>query len=240
MSPSFGEPMSVGGSSRVVLFCGLASISFGCADIAPIEDGRSYGEVVTLKDWFTSSYLLSYSEGAVLFDAGFRAGKMAKLLASQGVEADTVTHVFVTHGHGDHIGALGLFPNAEVYGMEAERALIEGESDGAHTLDVGLFGGEEFVFDDVTIEAISVPGHTPGNAVYRVGNTVLLGDSALVTRDGRLTPVAEKRSDDPTLAAESLTALAAEFGDQPIDWLVPAHSAGLPGLDALLEYAERE
>ena len=44
-----------------------------CADITPIEDRKAYGPVTTLQDWFTSSYLLSYSGGHVLFDAGFRA-----------------------------------------------------------------------------------------------------------------------------------------------------------------------
>ena len=44
----------------------------GCADITPITDRRAYGPVITLKDWFTSSHLLSYSDGAVLFDVDLR------------------------------------------------------------------------------------------------------------------------------------------------------------------------
>ena len=29
-------------------------VTSGCADIAPIEDGKTYGSVVTIKDLFTS------------------------------------------------------------------------------------------------------------------------------------------------------------------------------------------
>ena len=209
-----------------------------CADISPIEDGRVYGEVVTLKDWFTSSYLLKYSDGAVLFDAGFRPGTLEKRLETHGVSPTDVTHVFITHGHGDHLGGLELLTAAQVIGMEAERNLVASES--GVSLDVGLIGGETFTFDDVVVTAIAVPGHTPGNAVYRVGDTVVLGDSALVTGDGRITPVAEKRSDAPAEATASLKALFDVLQADATEpaWLVPAHSAGVAGLDALKTFAE--
>ena len=221
---------------------GLGFVAFfvGCADISPIEDGKIYGEVTTLKDWFTSTYVLPYSGGAVLFDAGFRQGALEKQLDKNGLQPSDITHVFITHGHGDHIGGLDLFPNAQVLAMESERGLIRAESD--REIDVGLVGGETFAFDSTVVQALAVPGHTSGNAVYRVGDVVLLGDSALVTGDGRIEPVAEKRSDDPALAAASLKGLYEVLvaADTAPTWLVPSHSAGVSGLQALQAFAEAE
>ena len=210
----------------------------GCADITPITDRRAYGPVITLKDWFTSSHLLSYSGGAVLFDAGFRPTVLETALAEEGIAPDDVTHIFLTHGHGDHVGGLELFPDALLLGMSEEANLIEEETSGSRSLDVCLADGARYTFDDTVVEAIAAPGHTPGNAVYLVDHTLLLGDTGLITASGALTPVAEKRSDDPDGAAEALRTLATTLSDRRIDWIVPSHSDGVEGFQALVEYAE--
>lgn len=225
---------------RITLFFGFTLLGSACADIQPIDDQRVYGPVTTIKDWFTSVSVLPYSDGVVLFDAGFRKGAIEKGLERQGFTPDDVTHVFITHGHGDHIGALSLFPNAIRLGLAAEQAHIEEESDGAQTLDETLVDGTLMSFDRVQVETIALPGHTEGNAAYRVDNVVLLGDSALVTGDGRITPVAEKRSEDPAEAAASLAGLyiRLEKTVPAVDWLVPAHSGGIEGLDALQAFSD--
>ena len=219
-------------------FASLLLLTLGCADITPIADRRVYGPVITLQDWFTSSHLLTYSGGTVLFDAGFRPAELEEALEEERIETSDVTHIFLTHGHGDHVGGLGLFPNALVLGMIEESGRIEEETDGAHHLDICLSDGATYAFDDVAVEAIAAPGHTPGNAVYLVGTTLLLGDTGLFTANGTLTPVAEKRSDNPDQAAEALRNLATTLSDREIDWIVPSHSGGVAGIQPLLDYAD--
>ena len=212
----------------------------GCIDITPLEDQRQYGPVTTLQDWFTSSYLLSYSDGHVLFDAGYRPDTLESSLQEEGVALTDVTHIFLTHGHGDHLGGLSLFPNAQVWAMEAEVPLIEEETEGAFTVDRCLEDGEIFAFDEVEVEVVAAPGHTAGNTMYRVDEVLLMGDTAIVTADGSIEPVAEKRSEKPEEAASTLRAMAAMLDPQQIEWLVPAHSGGVQGLNALIEYANSE
>ena len=209
----------------------------GCADITPIEHQRQYGPVTTLQDWFTSSYLLSYSDGHVLFDAGFRPDTLEASLADEGVALSDVTHIFLTHGHGDHLGGLTLFPDAQILAMEAEVDLIEEETEGAFSVERCLTNGELFSFDEVEVEVIAAPGHTAGNTMYRVDNVLLMGDTALVTADGAIEPVAEKRSEKPEEAAATLRAMADRLDPQQIEWLVPAHSSGIQGMDALIAFA---
>jgi len=225
--------------SRLILI-GVLLGATACADVQPIEDQRKYGPVTTLKDWFTSVHVMPYSDGALLFDAGFRQGAVQRGLEQQGLTPADITHVFITHGHGDHIGALSLFPNAIRVGLAQEKTHIEEESDGTQTLDMAVDDGDLFLFDDIIVEAISLPGHTTGNAAYRVGTVVLLGDSAIVTRDGALAPVPEKRSEDPQRAADSLKKLHSRLVNvaPPVEWLIPAHSGGVAGLTALKDYSE--
>ena len=219
----------------------IVLLFMACADITPIEDGRQFGPVVVLKDWFTSAALLPTEPGPVLIDAGFREGNMTDALASQGVEPSEIIAVLMTHGHSDHLGALGLYTNASIYALAEEAAIIEEESEGAVTPDIFLSDGEHLVFGQYTIEVFSAPGHTPGNTTYFVDGVLLMGDTAQITRDGQLTPVAEKHSEDPAQAEAALSALAEELEPrrEEIEWLVPAHSGAAVGLDPLLEYAGR-
>ena len=69
---------------------------------------------------------------------------------------------------------------------------------------VRVESGDDLKLGDISIEFLHTPGHTPGNAMYLVGSTLLMGDTAIVTEDGSLEPVPEKRSDDPEQAARLL------------------------------------
>ena len=212
-------------------------LMMGCVDITPIEHQRQYGPVTTLQDWFTSSYLLAYSGGYVLFDAGYRPDTLEASLTEEGVSPAEVTHIFLTHGHGDHLGGLELFPTAQILAMTAEVDLIKEETEGAFAVDRCLEDGEVFAFDEVEVEVVAAPGHTTGNTMYRVDNVLLMGDTAIVTADGSIEPVAEKRSEKPEEAASTLRAMAEQLSPEQIEWLVPAHSSGIQGLDALIAFA---
>ena len=149
-------------TTRILIALALAS----CADITPIEDRAQYGPVFTIQDWFTTSYFLPYSNGVVLFDAGFRPSNLEDALSDYGVSHAEVTHIFLTHGHGDHLGGLELFPDATVLGLRAERDLVEEETEGQFTIEQCVNDGELFHFDDVDVEVVAAPGHTHGTVSY--------------------------------------------------------------------------
>ena len=192
----------------------------GCADITPIEDGAVFGSVEVVKDWFTSTALVQSEGTTLMVDAGFRERAMRRSLSKRGVEPEEVDHVLLTHGHGDHVGALLLYPNAEIWALPEEASVLDEQGVTATSeLTVGLqnFGGIE-------VEVVAVPGHTPGSAVFVIDGVALLGDTAQIAKDGRLTPVAEKHSEDPEEAEKSLGTMAQALLDREVSVIVPSHS----------------
>lgn len=215
----------------------LVGLLAGCADVSAPVDGFSQRGVTVLKDWFTSALLLEAGDTVVLFDGGFRAKKMTTLLDDRGLAPGDVTHVFVTHGHSDH---LGLIPelSAPVFALAEERSRIDEESEGAVQIDQVVEDGEVVPVGDTAVEVFAVPGHTAGSAAFLVNGVLILGDSALVNRSGELVPVAEKRSEDPEQLERSMRALAERLDPRAdeVQWLAPAHSAWLEGFDGLRDF----
>ena len=182
----------------------------------------------------TGAVFLALSLG--MFDAGFRPGRMESALAGYDLTPGDVTDVVLTHGHGDHVGALAIYENATVWSLEAERDLVIEEAGQAP--DTTLDGPEILELGDLQIEVFPVEGHTAGTAVYLVNGVLILGDTSLQDRDGALVPVAEKRSDDPALAVQSLRELADELSERAdeVRWLAPSHSAPIEGFEALAAF----
>ena len=214
-----------------------AVMGSGCSRL-PIEDGRRVGPLVQVKDAFTSCFLLEYAPQQVaFFDACFNdTGRAARFaLEDRGLGADAVGAVFLSHGHSDHLGGLGLFEQASVYALAAERDLIR---DAGWSMNVALQDGDTVRLGPYEVHVYAVTGHTPGSAVYEVEGVLLMGDTVIAQKDGSLAPPPERYSDDPKENDESVRALAvrlAEAGVQ-VDWVAPSHSGPVRGSKALQEF----
>jgi glyoxylase-like metal-dependent hydrolase (beta-lactamase superfamily II) len=212
-------------------------LACSCADISAIEDGKTFGSVVTIKDWFTSCYLLKAGDRVILFDSCWREGTLKSGLAEHGLTPDQVTHVFMTHGHSDHSGGLSLVPQAKVLALRPEQPNLTTHGLTHGEIDQVLTDGQELRFGDHTIRVLSVPGHTPGSAVYWVDGVVILGDTARVNKAGAIVSE-EGFSEDPNRAASSLAGLASRLARDrlTVDWLVPSHTGAVSGIQPLLDF----
>lgn len=119
-------------------------------------------------------------------------------LASIGLTPADVNYVVVSHTHGDHIGNIGLFPDATVVMQQAEYQWINSPPPSDPNLNtlvtlarkllgqprrLELVTGDVDFFRDGSIKLISTPGHTPGSQSLMVhlpksGYVILSGDVA--------------------------------------------------------------
>jgi glyoxylase-like metal-dependent hydrolase (beta-lactamase superfamily II) len=151
--------------------------------------------------------LVKTTDRVLLFDTGAGsyfgpgAGKLGASLAAAGVDPNSVTDIFISHVHGDHVGGLVntqgalAFPNATIHiskpewtylsGMKADVAKSFGLSNYAALLTaikpkIDAFApGSELV--PGIVKAVEIKGHTPGHSGYMItsGTDSLLyvGDS---------------------------------------------------------------
>ena len=135
-------------------------------------------EQVTLSmDGFeVNAYVVHAPEGDVIVDAG---AEPEKILASV---RQPVAAVFVTHGHADHVNALGAVlreTNAPLY-------VHPGDADRTGTsVYEPLDDGQELQVAGETFLVLHTPGHSPGSVTFVVGEDQIVGDLVLPGSVGR-------------------------------------------------------
>jgi len=151
--------------------------------------------------------LVKSADKVLLFDTGAGtnfgpgAGKLGASLAAAGIDPGSVTDIFISHVHGDHVGGLVnaqgalAFPNATIHiskpewdylsGLKPEAAKELGIADQATlvavmTPKVNAFAPSADLVPGV-VQAVEIKGHTPGHSGYLVTsgtNSILyVGDS---------------------------------------------------------------
>ena len=131
----------------------------------------------------TADKVLLFDTGAgTLF--GPTVGKLSASLAAAGIDAASVTDIFISHGHGDHVGGLFAnnaltFPNAAIHVQAAEWASLKQEERMAPLVTLMTPKVVEFQPGaDVIpgVKAVDIKGHTPGHSGYLISS----GDQSLL------------------------------------------------------------
>jgi glyoxylase-like metal-dependent hydrolase (beta-lactamase superfamily II) len=138
--------------------------------------------------------LVQTADRVMLFDSGAGAnmgpgaGKLPVSLNAAGIAPATVTDIFISHAHGDHVGGLVdssgalAFPNATIHMSAPEWAFLQGMTPanaaasgvGQHaalvaaiTPKVAAFApGAELIAG--VVQAVEIKGHTPGHSGYMI------------------------------------------------------------------------
>jgi hydroxyacylglutathione hydrolase len=116
--------------------------------------------------WLSNAYLVANPEQAsgVLIDGNDELEPLLRRAEREGIE---ITHILVTHPHGDHVAGL-----AEAWARLGNPPLVAHEETGAELdIDVAitLGDGEKLDTGALEIEALFTPGHAAGHLAYLVG-----------------------------------------------------------------------
>jgi glyoxylase-like metal-dependent hydrolase (beta-lactamase superfamily II) len=122
------------------------------------------------------------SREAALFDTGWEAGPVAALVAENQLQ---LRHIFITHGHEDHVAALGelrkLFPKVHLH-SSSKSAPVDQRNRANDFIHLG----------SLRITHRDTPGHAEDGATYIVGNwpddaphVAIVGDALFAGSIGR-------------------------------------------------------
>jgi hydroxyacylglutathione hydrolase len=186
-------------------------------------------------------YGFEVGQSVVLFDAGVDAeGHGAdELLKGFHHSRDQVSSVFLTHTHGDHTGAIELFPNALVYAAKSDAGMLDktqknplligrviGRSFKAkpYNLKDGLEGRQEIPLGDGTEKVIAIPfaGHTPGSYLYFFRGILFTGD-AIQYKKGKLVPAPKSFHSDVKGNLRSIVGLPSLIQGLAVEQICTGH-----------------
>jgi N-acyl homoserine lactone hydrolase len=163
---------------------------------------------------FTNTcYLIKHAKGLMLWDTGnadrlaalpngltnpagtitaFMKKPLVESLKEIGVTPADVTHLAMSHTHGDHSGNANLFASATLYvqraeyfamfGPEAQKyGFVSANYEALRGSTAMIVDGDYDVFGDGSVTIKPAPGHTPGHQVLvvrlpKTGPVILSGD----------------------------------------------------------------
>ena len=108
-----------------------------------------------------SLYLVEGNKSAVLIDAGVRIPELDKIVAK--ITSKPVTMI-LTHGHGDHVGGAGPFP--EVWVAPADEQMFSSNLRGYQGEIKHLTDGQVIDLGGRKLEVMFTPGHTQGSVTF--------------------------------------------------------------------------
>lgn len=135
---------------------------------------------------YTNTFLLVTDAGhGILVDAA--AAPRTYLDALQRENA-VLTHILLTHGHYDHVGAVAALreqTGCKVYMDPADAAGSQMLPLSRGLVDENWPEGDELTIDELTFRVYHTPGHTPGSVCLQCGGLLFSGDTLFAGSCGR-------------------------------------------------------
>ncbi|MCL5676456.1 MAG: MBL fold metallo-hydrolase [Firmicutes bacterium] len=154
-------------------------------------------ETLAVGPYQANCYIVAAEAGgpALVVDPGAQPDRILARVRELGLE---VTHILLTHGHLDHIGAVTAMKEATraaicIHPLDAPmlpdpRLNLSASSPRPVTAlpaDRLLEDGEEIPIGGLRLQVLHTPGHTPGGVCFLLPDRVLSGDTLFAGSIGR-------------------------------------------------------
>lgn len=194
----------------------------------PLETKKITDRVYAIRDTMVNIYLIQTEKGYIMIDAGNDIEVIKHELSLLNIDEGEIVAVFLTHSDYDHVASLLLFENADIYLSTAEEPMINGSErrllfqyNKINTDRYNTFvDGQLFNFQDLTIQCILTPGHTPGATSYLVNNKYLFTGDALSLQEGKVNEFIKLATMDIKTHRKSINKIGAL---QNIEYIFTAH-----------------
>lgn len=98
------------------------------AVMTPLDTGQVVDNVYVIKDDFVNVYIIREGKKAIVIDCGNDLETITNGFKQLKIKPNDVVAVLLTHSDGDHVKALKLFKNAEIFLSRKEEQLINGQT----------------------------------------------------------------------------------------------------------------
>ena len=135
---------------------------------------------------YTNTFLIvTDQKHGILIDAAAEPETYKKALAEQGAP---LTHILLTHGHYDHVGAVAALrreTGCKVYLDPADALGNDLYPLKSSDVDEAWPVSGSLAIDELTFTVYHTPGHTPGSVVLALGKLLFCGDTLFAGSCGR-------------------------------------------------------
>ena len=135
---------------------------------------------------YTNTFLIITDAGhGILVDAAAAPQTYLDALKTQGAQ---LTHILLTHGHYDHVGAVSELRKAtgcKVYMDPVDAVGSQMLPLTKDLVDEPWPANDELKIDELTFKIYHTPGHTPGSVCLVCGNCMFSGDTLFAGSCGR-------------------------------------------------------
>lgn len=135
---------------------------------------------------YTNTFLLVTDAGhGILVDAAAAPQTYLDALEKEGA---SLTHILLTHGHYDHVGAVAALrqkTGCKVYMDPADALGSQMQPLTRDLVDEGWPAQGELKIDELTFRIYHTPGHTPGSVCLGCGGLLFSGDTLFTGSCGR-------------------------------------------------------
>jgi glyoxylase-like metal-dependent hydrolase (beta-lactamase superfamily II) len=183
--------------------------------IKPIKTQQVTENIYAVRTLTSNFYIYTNKENTICFDTGYNKIIIKKALRKINIEADSISHIFLTHSDYDHVGGIKVFKNGQVYISSKEEQMITYKK--PRLLFIFnkkikrnykmLKDGDVIYIGDIKVESLETPGHTMGSMSYLVNDSILFTGDTLSIQNNKIKPFFWLQNMNTRLQKESIKKL---------------------------------